>query len=126
MSCRQVYDPSACCWQSLPDMRQPRYAHAVASLAGRVYALGGQASKAIHRWAAMSGCVCIVCAVFASCLMSSLAGRVYALGGQASKAIHSWVSLTLQCTGVGCAYADATACFRGAWHQLSTSTRAFD
>jgi hypothetical protein len=45
----QVYDPASCCWQSLPDMQQPRYAHAVASLAGRVYALGGQASKAIHR-----------------------------------------------------------------------------
>lgn len=45
----QVYDPSTTCWQSLPDMQQPRYAHAVTTLAGRVYALGGQATKAIHR-----------------------------------------------------------------------------
>jgi hypothetical protein len=57
----QVYDPSSGCWQSLPDMRQPRYAHAVASLAGRVYALGGQASKAIHRWGAVLG-IAVLCA----------------------------------------------------------------
>jgi hypothetical protein len=31
-------------------MTQPRYAHALVAQGGCLYALGGQASKGIHRW----------------------------------------------------------------------------
>eukprot|EP00879_Flechtneria_rotunda_P007896 GHRR01008273.1.p1 GENE.GHRR01008273.1~~GHRR01008273.1.p1 ORF type:complete len:683 (+),score=193.75 GHRR01008273.1:294-2342(+) len=44
----EVYDPGSSCWQALPDMQEARYAHAVASLAGCVYAVGGQATRT-HR-----------------------------------------------------------------------------
>lgn len=45
----QAYDPASFVWQPLPDMLHPRYAHALVAQGGYLYALGGQASKAIHR-----------------------------------------------------------------------------
>lgn len=57
--CPQAYDHASSTWQSLPDMLQPRYAHAVVAQGGCLYSLGGQASKAIHRWEDLPAC-CVV------------------------------------------------------------------
>lgn len=66
-------------------MLQPRYAHALVAHVGCLYALGGQAHKAIHRCVA----ACVVCGRTVRCRQHTAQGWVLKCVGVLVGSVHA-------------------------------------